>query len=473
MAIRLPAASTASPARGIPALAALLLLLGTGHASAAPAPGASLAPVIEEVRPAVVAIEATGGHAPRAERRRGPKGPPGAFRRFLRERGIPMPGDPGRPFGRGAPDRGGSGFFIDADGHIVTNWHIIDGAESVRVHAADGRSFEAEVVGHDPQTDLALLKAEPGAPVPHVAFADSDEVRVGDWVIAIGNPYGFAGTVTTGIVSARGREIGMGPYDDFIQVDAAINRGNSGGPAFDLAGRVIGVNTAIFSPTGASVGIGFAVPSNTVRMVVDDLMEDGRVDRGWIGIRVQGVDGDMALALGLDRPGGALVADVTPGGPADEAGLRAGDVITAVDGRPVKRLRAATRAIAAAAPGTAVRLTLRRDGGEVAVPVRPRAWPEAPLAVDGGEGAPPLGLALGDDGGPGAVVAEVRPGSEAARKGIRPGDRILAVDGEPAADAAGAAALVRQARGGGRQAVLLQVERGGGSRYVALRLRSA
>ncbi|WP_270939327.1 S1C family serine protease, partial [Falsiroseomonas oryzae] len=278
------------------------------------APSAGFAELVRAVRPAVVQITASG---------QAPRGPAG----------MPNPGA-----GRGQAV--GSGFVIDAAGHIVTNNHVVEGAQRLMVRLDDGRELQARLIGRDPRTDIALLKVEAGAPLPFVALGDSDRAEPGDWVVAMGNPFGLNGTVTTGIVSAIGRDIGAGPYDEFIQVDAPINQGNSGGPLFSQDGGVIGVNTAIFSPTGGSVGIGFAVPSNLVKRVVADLQAHGRVERGFVGVATQPVDAAMAAALKLPaREGGtargALVASVERDSPAAKAGLRPGDVVTAIDGKPV------------------------------------------------------------------------------------------------------------------------------------------
>ena len=259
----------------------------------------------------------------------------------------------------------GSGFLVGADGHVVTNNHVVDGADRVTVTLRDGRELPARVVGRDPRTDLALLKVEAGDALPFLQLGDSDKARPGDWVVAVGNPFGLDGTVTAGIVSARGRGINAGPYDDFLQVDAPINRGNSGGPLFAQDGSVIGVNTAIFSPTGGSVGIGFAIPSNLVKTVVAQLQEKGRVERSYLGASLQSVDRAMADALGLKEARGALVAGVEKGSPAEGAGLRAGDVVTAVDGAPMRNPRELARTVADLKPGTRAELHIRRDGGEL------------------------------------------------------------------------------------------------------------
>ncbi|MBY0336645.1 MAG: trypsin-like peptidase domain-containing protein [Acetobacteraceae bacterium] len=340
-------AQTAPPAIAVPG-------------QAANAPTAGFADLVARVRPAVVTITASGRQE--AQPARSPFQPGSEqdqmFRRFFGEEGRPQPGPRARREGAAL----GSGFVVDAEGHVVTNNHVIQGASQVMVTLDDGRELPARVVGRDPRTDLALLKVEAGAPLPWLNLGDSDRARPGDWVVAVGNPFGLGGTVTAGILSARGRNIGQGPYDDFLQVDAPINSGNSGGPLFALDGSVIGVNTAIFSPTGGSVGIGFAIPSGMVRQVVADLKANGRVERGFLGISTQPVSRPVAEALSLPRPEGAMVAEVTPGSPAARAGLRPGDVVRAVDGSPVREPRDLARLIAGKRPGEQATLSVRRDG---------------------------------------------------------------------------------------------------------------
>jgi len=346
------------------ALLAATMLAGAGGAHLAGAqpavPEASARPLVadpgyadlvEAVAPAVVMISAE------VARPGGPGAMPPGLPRFP---GMPGPGPQG---GRSL----GSGFVIDADGYVVTNHHVIAQGRDIRVTLSDGRSFDAEVVGSDERTDLALLKVEADAPLPFVEFADSDAVRVGDRVLAVGNPFGLGGTVTSGIVSALGRDIRGGPYDEFLQIDAAINRGNSGGPAFDVFGRVVGINTAIFSPSGGSVGIGFAIPSNQARAVIAELREDGFVERGWIGVSIRPVTEEMAPDLGLRRAEGVLVEQVVRGGPAMRAGVLPGDVVVQVGGREVEGTRSFVRAVADAAPGTELQVTVWREGRERAL----------------------------------------------------------------------------------------------------------
>ena len=438
----------------------------------------SLAPVVEVVQPAVVAIEVEPAALPvaRDESRTLPRqGPFDSDSFFKREFGQHLPWPPGVPT---IPDdqvrkHGGSGFFIDAEGHLVTNAHLIGQGRDIWIHTTDGDVLEATVIGQDRQSDIALLKVEVEHAVPYVTFADSDAVRVGDWVFAIGSPYGFQGTVTTGIVSARSRDIGAGQYDDFLQIDAPINRGNSGGPTFDLTGQVVGVNTAIYSPSGGSVGIGFAVPSNTVRLIVADLMDDGKVDRGWLGVQIQPVDKDLAEALGLDAARGAMVTDVSEGSPAAAAGLRPGGVVIAVDDTPVRGARDLARQIARTAPGEEVALTVWRDGSEDTVSVRLGRRPGAGVAMVPAKEGPDLGLQLGQDDGDGALIEQVQPSSPAAGKSLLPGDRILKVDGIPVTDAHDATSRLAEAWKAKQRFVVLEVARGFEVRFVALRLQHA
>lgn len=396
--------------------------------AAAPQPG--FAALVERVQPAVVGIQAQGQG----------------------QRGI------------------GSGFIVDPAGLVVTNAHVVEGARELRVTLADGRELPARLLGADARTDLALLKLEAGAPLPHVPFGDSDAARVGDWVVAVGSPFGLSGTVTAGILSARGREIGAGPYDDFLQVDAPINRGNSGGPLFGLDGAVVGVNTAIFSPSGGSVGIGFSIPANLAKQVVAQLRDKGRVERGFLGVATQPLTPALAAALGMPAPQGALVADVTPDSPAARAGLRPGDVVLAVNGQALRDGRALARAMAAVAPGQEATLTIRRGGAEQALTARVAEGPEArvvPARADapaeprrGGA----LGLALAPHPGGGAVVAAVRPGSPAEAAGLQPGDAIEAVNGQPVAGPEAAAAALRALSG----PAALAVRRDGRAVFVGI-----
>lgn len=479
--------STLSSIRRRMAAGAAVLALGLAAAVGAGLPGAleadtpappaapampSFADLIEAVSPAVVSIEVVheAGRLPAAARGH-PL--PERFKRFFGE-------DFAWRFGgrRGPPPRGGagSGFVVDAAGFVVTADHVIAGAETVTVILDDGARLEAALVGRDPRTDIALLKVETEAPLPAVRFAAADAARVGDGVVAVGNPFGLGKTATFGIVSARGR--GTGPYDDHLQIDAPINRGNSGGPSFNLRGEVVGVNTAIVSPTGGNVGIGFAVPAATARAVIDDLREHGRVMRGWLGVHIQDVTEDIADGLGLARAEGAIVTRVQPESPAAAAGISPGDVIVAVDREAVEDPRALARAVAAIAAGAPARLTLWRDGRSLDL----TATIALAAAPDAGDAAGParladLGLRLetvdpalhGGDGERGGVaVAGVAPGSPAARKGVRPGDAVVAVGGAPVGSAAEANARIESARADGRKAALFLMERDGRRRFVAL-----
>jgi serine protease Do len=452
----------------------------------AAAPGASFAEVIESVSPAVVNIAVTKtesaaptsfqfeGPAPRGDQQQFPFE---FFERFF-------DGDP-RQFQQRRTEGQGSGFLIDASGYIVTNNHVAGGADEITVTLQDGRKFDAKLVGNDPRTDLALIKIDAGSNLPYVAFGDSDNARVGDWVVAIGNPFGLGGTATAGIISARGRDIQSGPYDDYLQLDAPINFGNSGGPVFNVAGQVVGVNTAIFSPNGGNVGIGFAIPANQAKDIVADLRENGSVERGWLGVQIQNLDDELAKSLRLDDTDGALVTEVVSDGPAAHGGLQAGDVITRFNGQDIDSPRALSRAVAAASPNTGAKVTVWREGRsrELTVELGEAQNEEAVAANQGGAGPTHGGAALGLSLRPltdsdratlglpsdvkGAVVAAVQPDSPAAEKGLRPGDVITRVNQKPVTNAADAVAELNAARERDETALLL-VRRGDGQRFVAL-----
>ncbi|WP_339833636.1 DegQ family serine endoprotease [uncultured Parvibaculum sp.] len=448
--------------------------------SAAPAASAlerlpSFADLVEKVSPAVVSIRVAEERAVRA-----PAGvpdlpfPPGSpFERFFRDLQPQGPG--GAPRGRQAMALG-SGFIISADGYVVTNNHVVGDGKDITVVRDDGTEMPAKLIGRDPKTDLALVKIESKTDLPYVAFGDSDTVRVGDWVLAVGNPFGLGGTVTTGIVSARGREIGAGPYDDFIQIDASINRGNSGGPTFDVRGNVIGVNTAIYSPTGGSVGIGFAIPASIASRVIEQLKDEGRVTRGWLGVTIQQVDPDMAASLGLDKPKGALVAQVADESPAKKAGIQTGDVILNVDGKEMEDVRAVSRTVAELQPDTRARIIVWRDGRQRTLTANIGIFPDTlEVAAASAEEAPAagtttsLGLALTQTPD-GVVVQSVDPSSDAAEKGVRPGDIIVKVSGKDVKKPADVVAGVEAASKADKSSVLLLLRSEEQQRFVALSL---
>ncbi len=338
----------------------------TGAAAFAPTaalavPAGGYADMVGTLSPSVVYIEVTSSASPKNASMDLPEGVPEELRRRFEDM---------NPNGR-APMQGvGSGFIISPSGQIVTNHHVVDGAEKVTVKLADGRSFKADVIGSDPMTDVALLQVEAGEELPSVTFGASSEMRPGDEVIAVGNPFGLGGTVTSGIVSATSRNINSGPYDDFIQTDAAINRGNSGGPLFNADGEVIGVNTAIFSPDGGSVGIGFAVPSDMVQRIVEDLADDGTITRGWLGVQIKPMSDEVASVLGYDGPRGAVVEVVSADSPAETAGLQSGDIILSFNGEDISELRDLTRAVAETAPDAEVALQILRRGAETTVELK-------------------------------------------------------------------------------------------------------
>lgn len=448
------------------------------------APARGFADLVEKVMPAVISVEVEtnralqGGLREKFHRFPGLDKLPPEFREFFERFGPQFRPMPRHPFRNGRAV--GSGFFISPDGYIVTNHHVIRDAKTVRIKTHDGKTYEAEVIGSDPKTDLALLKVKgaKGRSFPHVAFADK-EPRVGEWVVAVGNPFGFGGSVTTGIVSAKGRQIGIGPYDDLLQIDAPINKGNSGGPAFNLEGKVIGVNTAIFSPTGGSVGIGFAIPAAVAKEIVAQLKEKGRVTRGWLGVSIQPVDKDMADSLGLEKPRGAIVNKVGKNSPAEKGGLQTGDTILAVNGDEVKDPRDLAHKIARIAPGSEVELGILRDGKRRTLRLKVGRMPsderiarsfEAPHG-DGKAAVSLSGLGIElapAEGGEGVRITAVRPGSPAEEKRLRPGDLVLEVAGiEVDAPEAVHAALNKAAREG-RKSVLFLIRSGQSQRFVAL-----
>ena len=464
-------------------IGAFALLLQTITADARGAPE-SFADLAEAVSPAVVNIttttivEASADNSPLV-----PEGSP--FEDFFREFS-----DRGGQGGNRAPRRSqalGSGFVISEDGYIVTNNHVIEGADEIEIEFFEGFTLPATLVGTDPKTDIAVLKVESDKPLVFVAFGDSDVARMGDWVMAMGNPLGQGFSISAGIVSQRGRAL-QGAYDDYIQTDAAINRGNSGGPLFNMDGEVIGVNTAILSPNGGSIGIGFSMASNVVSRVTDQLIEFGETRRGWLGVKIQNVSDDVAEAMGLDSASGALITDV-PEGPSKEAGIEAGDVIVSFDGKDVEDANALVRTVGEAEVGKAVRVVVFRDGKTKTLMVTlgrreeaekvafPTSEEDAPAVVEDTElfgltVAPltdetreQLGVAAGTDG---LAVMAVDETSEAYTKGLRAGDVIVEAGQEPVASPADLSARAEQAREAGRKTVLLLVRRAGEPRFVAL-----
>jgi serine protease Do len=403
------------------------------------------------------------------------------FRDFFGERGGPNAPPP-----RAASL--GSGFIIDPSGIIVTNNHVIANAEQIAVTLSDDTTMQAEVIGRDVVSDLALLKVQPKAPLPAASWGDSGKARVGDWVLAIGNPFGLGGTVTAGIISATARDIHAGPYDDFLQTDASINRGNSGGPMFDLAGEVIGINTAIFSPSGGSIGIGFAIPSSFAQPIIAQLRATGKVERGWIGARIQPVSEDLADAVGLDKSRGAMIASIDPDSPAAQAKLQPGDVILGYDGKPIERSRQLPRLVADTTPDKSVKLTIWRGGKEQEVELKVAALnpnrpappapapekPKPPASIDA------LGLKLSKltaelakqysltDSAKGAVITDIQPNSPASAQGLRPGDLVVAVGADPIGSPEEVQQKAAAAKKAGHKKVLVRVERDNATRFVAL-----
>jgi serine protease Do len=375
----------------------------------------------------------------------------------------------------------GSGFFISPDGYAVTNNHVVDHARSVQVTADDGTIYTARVVGTDKKTDLALIKVDGKKDFSFVKFADTPP-RIGDWVVAVGNPFGLGGTVTAGIVSARGRDIGAGPYDDYVQIDAPINKGNSGGPAFDMSGNVIGVNTAIFSPSGGSVGIGFDIPAATAKLVVAQLKDKGYITRGWLGVQVQPVTAEIADSLGLKQARGAIVDNPQDGSPAAKAGIEAGDIITAVNGTDVKDSRDLARTISMMAPGASVKLDVVHKGEAKSIALSLAEMPNDRQAsaadgrVQNGAATPHLGLSLAPasevegSGQSGVVVIGIDPNGPAAGHGLQTGDVILDVGGNAVANPGDVRAALGQANARGKRSILMRVKTADATRFVAMPL---
>ena len=458
------------------------------HAQNAQRP-VGFADIVEKVKPSVISVKVkmNAGGDNLAQNEDNPlRGTPfeDFFRRFGQPDGIPSRPDGDRQGSR--PQRRqytmgqGSGFFISADGYAVTNNHVVDKAEHVDVTTDDGKTYTAKVIGTDTRTDLALIKVEGRSDFPFVRLSDNSP-RIGDWVLAVGNPFGLGGTVTAGIVSARGRDIGAGPYDDFIQIDAAVNKGNSGGPTFDVDGNVIGVNTAIFSPSGGNVGIAFDIPAETVKVVVAQLKDHGAVTRGWIGVQIQPVTGEIADSLGLKNARGALVAEPQSGSPAQKAGIKAGDVIVSVNGESVADARNLARRISAMAPGTSVKLGVIRSGKEDTLTLTLGELPKERQARAGSEervtpgvDVPKLGLSLAParNGGEGVVVTQVDPNGTASDH-FQTGDVILDVNGKTVSSPADVRRAVSDAQSDGKRSVLMRVKSNQGTRFVAVPLGNA
>jgi serine protease Do len=405
----------------------------------------------------------------------------GRIERFFRQFGMPFQQD--RPERRPVTAQG-SGFFITADGYAVTNNHVVDKAKTAEITTDDGKTYQAKVIGTDPRTDLALIKVEGRSDFPYVRLADKAP-RIGDWVLAVGNPFGLGGTVTAGIVSASGRDIGAGP-DDYIQIDAPINKGNSGGPTFDMDGNVIGINTAIFSPSGGSVGIAFDIPAATVKSVIAQLKDKGQVARGWLGVQIQPVTAEMAEALGMKAGEGALVAEPQAGSPAMAAGILAGDVITAVNGNAVKDARDLARQIGAMAPGATVKLMLWRKGEEKSIslalaelPNQREARAAIPESGQAGADVPKLGMTVAPaaqvagSGSEGVVVTGVEASGLASEHGIKTGDVILDVGGKKVATPAEVRDAIGDAHKNGKRTVLMRLKSDDVTKFVAIPIARA
>ncbi|HLZ73532.1 Do family serine endopeptidase [Phenylobacterium sp.] len=461
------------------------------HPIAPPAAAAppSFADLVARVAPAVVSVDIE-GHASRqatALSEGGPFGgddsddgdPLGAFRRLFPQGQIPQQARP-------TPMRAtGSGFFISADGYLVTNNHVVENADKITVRTSDDRTLTAHLIGRDPATDLAVIKVE-GHNYPFVSFEDRAKPRVGDWVVAVGNPYNLGGTVTAGIVSALNRaNVSGSSYVDYMQIDAPINRGNSGGPTFDLQGRVVGVNSAIFSSSGGSIGIGFDIPADVVASVSKQLIANGKVSRGYIGATIQDITPDIAESLGLPVHQGALVADVVPDGPSARAGVRSGDLVLKVNGHAVTSSGDLTRQVAMVKAGDPIQIEIRRDGRPQALTIRSGLRPsEEQLALnDGGDGGPlgerggsasgGLGLMVAPHEGGGLTVERVSPASDAGQKGVRPGDVIEQVGGKKANSVADVSAAIKAAKEAGHKQVLLLVTHNGRHVYLPVEIEAA
>ena len=446
----------------------------------------SFADLVERLKPTVVSVYVDAeignvaqlpGRGRQGEEPQGqnPFGPGSPFEFFFRQFGN----------GQGMPAQKvraqGSGFFISADGYVLTNNHVVDHAKSVQIKTTEGKTLETKVVGTDAKTDLAVLKVTSSGSFPFVKFAPHTP-RVGDWVLAMGNPFGLGGTVTAGIVSASGRDIGSGPYDDYLQIDAPVNKGNSGGPTFNTQGEVIGVNTAIYSPSGGSIGIAFDIPADTARTVAEQLMSKGAVARGWIGVMVQPVTAEIADSLGLKDAKGALIDDVQQSGPAAKAGLKSGDLVLAVGDEEIKDARELARKIASVAPGKQLTMNVKRDGKEQTITVTTAAFPDDQGKVarqDRGEpgtnpGDAKLGLYLAPAsevegaGSQGVVVVNVDPSGVAADKGLQQGDIILDAGGKTVSKPSDVSAAVSEARKAGKHSILMRVRGAEATRYVAL-----
>ncbi len=482
---------------------AIAAIVPTAEAQRAPE---TFAPLARQLLPAVVNISTTQAVQARPGRPDAPEmpqAPPGSpfeefFRDFFNRNRPPGQGEGPQTPQQRPPRRGqslGSGFIIDAAGIVVTNNHVIDGADEINVILSDNTSIRAELLGTDPRTDIAVLRIRTDKPLTAVTFGNSDEAQVGDWVLAIGNPFGLGGSVTAGIVSARGRDIRQGLYDDFIQTDAAINRGNSGGPLFNMAGQVVGINTAIYSPSGGSIGIGFSIPSNLAQRIVAQLRDGGRVRRGWLGVNIQQVTDEIAEALRLPNGArGALVARAQEGGPAAAGGIRSGDVILRFNGADVREMRNLPRIVADTTVGVQVPVVIWRDGKEETITITLGELPaDQAQAAGGGTPTPPqperpveltgLGLLVApitDDlrqrfnlrpEQRGVVIVEVAPNSPAAERELRPGDVIVEVQQERVATPAEVQERLARLRQQNRGVALFGVEGAGGQRFVPLRLR--
>ena len=447
------------------------------------APRTGFADLIEQVSPAVVhvGISGTVNHSSRAPQFNFPPGSPfeDFFEQFREHQQTPKRNRK-RPLGIG------SGFIISADGYVVTNHHVIKDADEITVTLADGQEFEAELKGSDRKTDLALLKINSKKELAYVSWGDDSDSRVGDWVLAIGNPFGLGGTATTGIISARGRDIQSGPYDDYIQVDAAINRGNSGGPLFNLNGQVIGINTAIYSPNGGSVGIGFSIPSGMAQKVIQQLRDIGEVERGWIGVQIQELNDELAEGFDRKNDHGALVSSVVPDTPASKSGILAGDIILSFDGKKIKEMRDLPKLVAQTEVGKEVDVAVWRDGKMEKLSMTIERFPEDEEIAAEETSSSKLDNELGaelkvvndtlrkqfglDESLQGVIVVDVNPGGLAAENGVRPGDILIRIGNKPITKTTDVTVAIKQAKKQKKDKLVLLIQRKNNNRFITFDL---